>query len=221
MGNITITNTGTKTLNITNSSTKSFIVSAPPMSFNVDVVGGVWNFTLENPNTTIQNYINGEKFIRIQLVKYNVSKRETVSSISRQNFPGSIKDADATFKAKPSYPSYIKSSTYTDSSKIISSINVNSFKSSNLQNMDLSTWANSMIRYAGTSSYILKKSSVVQNYDNFGHYFIDYAFAIMIDNQILATSNLFRAKYHYVTPGSPQINTNYTLSSNFLDIFEI
>jgi hypothetical protein len=78
-----------------------------------------------------------------------------------------------------------------------------------------------MIRYAGTSSFILNKSGVVQNYTNFGHYFIDYAFAIMIDNQILVTSNIFRAKYHYVTPGSPQINTNYTLSNNSLDIFEI
>lgn len=221
MGNIAITNESGKKINVLNSSTKSFIVSTPPMSFNVDVVNGVWNFTLQNPNIAIQNYINAEKFIRVQLVRYSVSKRASVSSVSRTNLPGSIKNTDPSFKLKPNYPSYIKSNSYNDASKIISSINVNSFKSSNLQNMDLSTWANSMIRYAGTSSFILNKSGVVQNYTNFGHYFIDYAFAIMIDNQILVTSNIFRAKYHYVTPGSPQINTNYTLSNNSLDIFEI
>jgi hypothetical protein len=78
-----------------------------------------------------------------------------------------------------------------------------------------------MIRYAGTSSFILKKAGVVQNYNNFGYYFIDYSFAIMIDNQILITSNVFRAKYHYLTAGNPQINTNYTLINTSLDVFEI
>jgi hypothetical protein len=41
MGNITITNESGKKINVLNSSTKSFVVSTPPMSFNVDVVNGV------------------------------------------------------------------------------------------------------------------------------------------------------------------------------------
>jgi hypothetical protein len=209
MGNITIG--GSKTLNITNTSSKSLIIPqqlqiVTTMQLTYSLVSGQWLFSLNGVTQGVKNLLDDGYTMQIQLIRERGYLRRTSPSYNLEG---------KQYK-KPTYPSYVADfggSGILEAKK--ARIAINSFSSTIYQNMNLTTWMNNMFYYNSIVSPSTTKRPIAQFISSNGYWFIKLGFCILINNNKSATTSYITLNMK--NNGQP-INTNYTMTSNIIDI---
>jgi hypothetical protein len=111
----------------------------------------------------------------------------------------------------------LNSTSYFDIGKIIASEDISNFSTTGYQDMDLSTWANNMIKFGQKPNRIRSVAAVQQTFNNLGYFFLNYGFVLLIDNKKFGTSNVLEARYSFID-GDTNINPNYTIENNIVNI---
>jgi hypothetical protein len=77
-----------------------------------------------------------------------------------------------------------------------------------------------MIKFGQKPNRIRSTYGVNLTFSDFGYFFIDYEFILLINNKKFAISVPLQARYHF-TDGSINVNTNYTISGGILNIYKL
>jgi hypothetical protein len=209
MGNITIG--GSKTLNITNTSSKSLIIPqqlqiVTTMQLTYSLVSGQWLFSLNGVTSSVKDLLDNGYTMQIQLIRERGYMRR--ASVN-YNLEGKQ-------SKKPTYPSYVADFAgggILEAKK--ARIPINSFSSTIYQNMNLTTWMNNMFYYNSIVSPSTTKRPIAQFISSNGYWFIKLGFCILINNNKSATTSYITLN---MKNNAQPINTNYTMTSNTIDI---
>jgi hypothetical protein len=74
-----------------------------------------------------------------------------------------------------------------------------------------------MIKFGQKPIKIRKSRGVILTFDDFGYFFINYQFVLLINRKKFGLSNLLQARYNFLDV-STDINTNYTISGGILNV---
>jgi hypothetical protein len=213
MGNITIG--GNKILTITSASSKSLIIqpvepSLPivqTMELSYELSDNQWLFSLNGLTENVKDIVDAGGKIYVQLVtdrgQTKITGRDTSffrepRSGRRPNFPNKIRD---------DYPGRF---------------NINTFENNFYTNMNLTNWMNgliaklSVIRSSGNNPVRVFKS-------NNGYWFVNVRFCIRVESNTtaqVADTNQY-IKLNFYNNDDENINTNYSLVNNEIDIYSL
>jgi hypothetical protein len=209
MGNITIG--GSKTLNITNTSSKSLIMPqqlqiVTTMQLTYSLVSSQWLFSLNGVTSSVKDLLDNGYTMQIQLIRERGYQR---SAAPNYNLEGRQ-------KKKPTYPSYVADfggGGILEGKK--ARISINSFSSTIYQDMNLTTWMNNMFYYNSIIYPSTNKNPITGFIDSNGYWFMKLGFCILINNNKLATTSYITLN---MKNNAQPINTNYTMTSNTIDI---
>jgi hypothetical protein len=209
MGNITIGN-GTKTITIGGSGPGLLIPGqlqiVTTMQLTYSLVSGQWLFSLNGVTSSVKDLLDNGYTMQIQLIRERGYMRR--ASVN-YNLEGKQ-------SKKPTYPSYVANFAgggILEAKK--ARIPINSFSSTIYQNMNLTTWMNNMFYYNSIIQPSSTKRPIAQFISSNGYWFIKLGFCVLINNNKLATTSYITLNMK--NSGQP-INTNYTMTSNTIDI---
>jgi len=209
MGNITIVN-GKKPVTISGSGPGIIIPQqlqiVTTMQLNYSLVNNQWLFNLNGVTSSVKDLLDNGYTMQIQLIRERGYLRRTSPSYNLEG---------KQYK-KPTYPSYVADfggSGILEAKK--ARIAINSFSSTIYQNMNLTTWMNNMFYYNSIVSPSTTKRPIAQFISSNGYWFIKLGFCILINNNKSATTSYITLNMK--NNGQP-INTNYTMTSNIIDI---
>jgi hypothetical protein len=176
------------------------------MQLTYSLVSGQWLFSLNGVTSSVKDLLDNGYTMQIQLIRERGYMRRASVNYN----------AEGKQYKKPTYPSYVADfggSGILEAKK--ARIAINSFSSTIYQNMNLTTWMNNMFYYNSIIYPSSNKNPITRFIDSNGYWFMKLGFCILINNTKLATTNYIILNMK--NNGQP-INTNYTMTSNIIDI---
>jgi hypothetical protein len=206
MGNITIS--GSKTLTITSASSKSLVIPALPivttMELTYQLTGGQWLFSLNGVTQGVKDLLDSGYAMDIQLIR----NRGYGAITGKEYFHKSPRS-----KLKPTFPNQIRDG-------YPGLIRINSFDSSLYTSMNLTSWVNGLIsKLSVIRSRSSNNGSEVNFKANTGYWFTQIKFCILINNGFISTNNNNYMTLNFYNNNNQNINTNYSLVSNVINIY--
>lgn len=194
-----------------------FDKTSPPVQSLVTLVDGSWSFSIADIPSAMQTDINAVYKARLQIVRYPVFAQQRVTN--RENFFGSISQYSS--KGTPNYPSYLNDGYYSGTDKVIASIDITSFASSNFQNISgtaIDNWANDMVYYGAKpgNASIRDNMRPTANYQLNGYWYIRYAFALLVGDNMHVFTPVIKAHYAFDNQLAFPAQSNF-LNGNLID----
>jgi hypothetical protein len=211
MGNITIG--GSKVLTITSASSKSLIIPAAAqlpivqtMELNYQLSNNQWLFSLNGVTQDVKNRLDAGGNIYVQLVRDR--GHATITGKSPEYFRIN-RD-----KRIPNFPNAIRDN-------YISRFKINEFSNVAYSNINLTTWMNGLI---SKLSVIRSGNSAVSSFKaSQGFWFLNVKFCVRIESDLTfytANNNQY-IKFNFYNNNNENINTNYSVVNNQIDIYSI
>jgi hypothetical protein len=210
MGNISIGN-GTKTVTI-GTGTKSITIGSPPqlqiveeMFLTYQLVNNQWFFSLNGVTQDIKDLLDNNYKMQIQLIRNRGYKTIRGNEYFYKSQPRTF--------IRPTFPSKVRDN-------YPATIEINSFENNIYKNMNLTSWVNglisklSVIRNRNSGSEFIFK-------DNNGFWFTQLKFCILINNSYFSKENNNYITLNFYNNNNENINTNYSLLNNTIDIYSV
>jgi hypothetical protein len=81
-----------------------------------------------------------------------------------------------------------------------------------------------MIKFGQKPNRIRSVAAVQKTFNNLGYFFLNYGFVVLITGPVtkkFGTSNVLEARYSFIDGDTTNINTNYTIENNIVNINKI
>jgi hypothetical protein len=208
MGNITIVN-GKKPVTISGSGPGLVIPTSTPalpivttMELTYQLTGGQWLFSLNGVTQGVKDLLDSGYAMDVQLIR----NRGYAATTGNADFHKSPR-----IKLRPTFPNKIRDN-------YPGLVRINSFANNSYTNMNLTDWVNglisklSVIRSRGNGSEVNFKA-------NTGYWFTQIRFCILINNALISTTNNNYITLNFYNNNNQNINTNYSLVSNVINIY--
>jgi hypothetical protein len=215
MGNITIIQgkkplsiiQGKKPLTITTEITSLPIVET--MELNYQLSNNQWLFSLNGVTQNVKNVIDTGGNLYVQLVRDR--GYATIAGSTTQYFK------IPRIKKRPNFPNAIRDG-------YVSRFSINQFNNVFYSNMNLTTWMNGLIsKLSVIRENITNPNAATRfKFDN-GYWFLNVKFCIRVES----SSTFFTAntgpyiKFNFYNNDNQNINTNYSLVNNEINIYSI
>lgn len=212
MGNITID--GSKVLTITSASSKSLVIPVEPslpivqtMQLSYELSDNQWLFSLNGLTQNVKDIVDAGGKIYVQLVRDRGYATITGTSPEyfkinrdkrRPNFPNQIRDG---------YPGRF---------------DINTFENNFYTNMNLTTWMNGLIAKLSVIRQSLNNAATTFK-SNAGYWFLNVRFCIRVESNTttqVADTNQY-IKLNFYNNDDENIDTNYSLLNNEIDIYSV
>lgn len=218
-GKLSITMTGTKTIGVGG-------VIIPPVGapivgsvfITISVVNGVWTASLNGLTSAMKVALDASEEIYIKLVR-DTGRKLRMGKLAgrpylRPSYPNFLGDAslNSTKTFATMLSNYPERAGFSDISAQINADHTN---------IDISAWANNVIKYAGEIFNTTLNIARQRNYLDFGYWFQHYKFVLSLNRTSVtggvSDSTPIQANYHY-EGGTAGFNTNFDLVSGKIDI---